>query len=129
MTETIEKTIERNTRKYKDDLAQIEQIIKKWEVELKLHKFNDDCAESKRLFIELQCELTKIKDDEVREKHQKKCYEITDSFLSFIERNWDPANFEYAYTHPKTTAFPDMWEYFNTYCKNTENKYSWAHAS
>lgn len=129
MTPVVEKNLKKQNTQYKNEIAELEKFVKKWEMDFAFTRFDKLCADCKQSFIDLQCTIHQLSDTKEVEKQEKKCYEVTYVLLSEIETNWDADFFIFLYKYERTKNFSDVWDYFHKYCRNMESKYSWARIS
>ena len=118
----ITQTIQKRVMGYKQDIAQLEKVVKEWEVDFKIKevsKLADSCYDA---FNDLQMAVAKIKGDEEKKKFDLQCYQGTYQFLVFVENKADTDLCVLLMN--KSDEFSKLIKHYSKYCSDIENKYS-----
>ena len=119
-TQTIH--LQTKVKEYKADIEKLEQLVKKWEEEIRINKISkiaDACYEA---FNNLQMAIAKIKDSDEKKKYELSCYKETYNFLVFVENDVDSDLCVLLMN--KSEPFARLIQHYNSYCSKTENKYN-----
>ena len=114
-------TIKNQVAEYKQDIAQLEKIVKQWEEEFKIKKISklaDVCYEA---FNNLQMSLSKIHNAEQKKKYDLQCYNGTYQFLVFVENKVD-TDFCVLLMN-RSEPFSNLITHYSKYCSDMERKY------
>ena len=114
-------TIKSRVAEYKQDIAELERIVKQWEVDFKIKevsKLADACYEA---FNNLQMSLSKIHDPEEKKKYDLQCYRDTYQFLVFVENKADTDLCVLLMN--KSGSFSRLVTHYSEYCSCIERKY------
>ena len=114
-------TIRNRVAEYKQDNAELERIVKQWEVDFKIKevsKLADACYEA---FNNLQMTLSKIHDPEEKKKYDLQCYQGTYQFLVFVENKADTDLCVLLMN--KSGSFSNLITHYSKYCSDMEHKY------
>jgi phage-related tail protein len=117
--------IEEKVKKYKIELRNLEQEVKKWEKEFKIKEIGKIAKKCYEDFIELNMSIinnTK-NDSQKRKKYELECYKIAYEFLSEITNDFDSIDV-YILLLNKVSEFKNLIEYYNKYCSKIEKKYN-----
>jgi hypothetical protein len=115
-------TIQNKVFEYKQDIAQLEKVVKEWEQDFKIKqvsKLADACYDA---FNNLQMALAKIQDADEKGKFVRQCYKGTYQFLTFVENEADIDLCVLLMN--KSESFSKLIKHYNKYCSDIENKYS-----
>lgn len=115
-------TIQNRVIEYKQDIAQLEKVVKAWEEDFKIKevsKLADACYDA---FNNLQMALAKIQNAEEKEKFVRQCYQGTYQFLTFVENKADTDLCVLLMN--KSDEFSKLIKHYSQYCSSIENKYS-----
>ena len=114
-------TLKNRVAEYKQDNAELERIVKQWEVEFKIKqvsKLSNACYEA---FNNLQMSLSKIYDLEEKKKYDLQCYKGTYQFLVFVENKADTDLCVLLMN--KSESFSNLITHYSKYCSDMEHKY------
>ena len=115
-------TIQNKVSGYKQDIAQLERVVKSWEEDFKIKqvsKLADSCYDA---FNDLQMVFAKIQDAEEKMKFVRQCYQGTYQFLAFVENKADIDLCVLLMN--KSESFSKLIKHYSKYCSDIENKYS-----
>ena len=118
----ITQTIQKRVMGYKQDIAQLEKVVKEWEEDFKIKevsKLADACYDA---FNNLQMAVAKIQDEAEKKKFDLQCYQGTYQFLAFVENKADIDLCVLIMN--KSDEFSKLIKHYSKYCSDIESKYS-----
>ena len=113
--------IQTKAKEYKADIEKLEQIVKKWEEEIRIKKISHLAEACYGAFNDLQMAISKIEDQSERGKYELDCYKKTYNFLVFVESDVDPDLCVLLMN--KSESFSKLIKQYNLYCSKIEVKY------
>ena len=114
-------TIKNRVAEYKQDIAELERIVKQWAEDFKIKEVSKLASACYEAFNNLQMSLSKVNDLEEKKKYDMQCYKETYQFLVFVENKADIDLCVLLMN--KSESFSNLITHYSKYCSNMEQKY------
>ena len=119
MSAVAERVRER-VKNYKEEIRDFKEHIRKY-IENSIREIDESSEACYNTFNNLQMSIAEIKDPEMKEDYQNRCYQATYKLLSYIENDMDEDFCIVLFKDAKN--FSKAFEHYSKYCTKMEKQY------